>query len=110
MRLAFSKLRAAVVEEIAVGQEDRVFRTDLDEWWWQARGSADVFGPFRDRDSAETDYNFCEVECAYCGMEHTQEDEKIVPAIDNDEEWARLAKQHAPDCEWIRTRAHRVIN
>ena len=43
-------------------------------------------------------------ECAYCGHEA----EQIVPDIRDDEEWKRLSQQHAGDCEWIQTRAHRV--
>lgn len=45
-------------------------------------------------------------ECAYCNR--TVSDGDLVPAVDDDEEWTRLATDHAPDCEWIVTRAHRV--
>ena len=42
-------------------------------------------------------------ECAYCGRMGYD----TVPAIDADSEWDMIAKDHAPDCEWIATRAHR---
>lgn len=43
--------------------------------------------------------------CAYCGalvLDGTE-----VPAADNDTAWDRLSAEHAADCEWIATRAHR---
>ena len=57
----------------------------------------------RDRDPDD------EAECAYCFA--------LVPAAAEDEgppepsehrAWARIADDHAPDCEWVRTRAHRL--
>lgn len=42
--------------------------------------------------------------CAYCGHECEQGD---VPAASDDAAWQELAKDHAPDCEWVLTRAHR---
>jgi hypothetical protein len=43
-------------------------------------------------------------ECVYCGR-----DAELVPvpAVDDDDAWEALAADHAPGCEWIRTRAHR---
>jgi hypothetical protein len=46
--------------------------------------------------------------CAYCGVDLPDSDAAEVPAVDDDAEWAELAAQHAPDCEWIATRAHRI--
>lgn len=50
-----------------------------------------------------------ETECVYCGryVENPREDAPA-PRIADDAEWTRLGKQHAPDCEWIVTRAHRL--
>lgn len=49
-------------------------------------------------------------ECVYCNAEvpAMDEDEKP-PAVTDHEAWADLAKHHAEDCEWIYTRAHRVM-
>lgn len=47
------------------------------------------------------------VRCAYCDCEIEAPDRLTVPKADDDDEWTRLAEQHGPDCEWIRTRAHR---
>jgi len=43
--------------------------------------------------------------CAYCHAEIP--DGEPVPALDDEETWMVLALDHADDCEWIRTRAHR---
>ena len=48
-----------------------------------------------------------EHECIYCGYECDATDE--APDTDDDEAWASLAAEHDPDCEWVRTRAHRVL-
>lgn len=45
-------------------------------------------------------------ECAYCGMDQWYLVE--TPALDDDETWETLARGHAPGCEWIVTRAHRL--
>lgn len=47
-----------------------------------------------------------QVECAYCGRLHTPP--SAVPALDDDHAWADMAGDHDEECEWIRTRAHRV--
>lgn len=47
------------------------------------------------------------VECVYCGHEVPDEGE-YVPEVRDTLEWERLATEHAPDCEWILTRAHRI--
>lgn len=44
-------------------------------------------------------------ECAYCGMEITATGDRP-PAVDDDREWERLARNHSRDCEWIATRGH----
>jgi len=44
--------------------------------------------------------------CIYCGAVV----EDCVPAIDDDPEWARLAKQHFADCDWILTRGYRLCH
>ncbi|RLC85442.1 MAG: hypothetical protein DRJ03_11700 [Chloroflexi bacterium] len=45
--------------------------------------------------------------CLYCDMWIEKEISDEVPATDDDEEWAELAKHHEGDCEWVATRAHR---
>lgn len=59
-----------------------------EEPWWQTSEEQDV-------------------DCAYCGRTIRGGDD-VVPAVDDDEAWAEIAKAHAGDCEWVRTRAHRV--
>ncbi len=44
-------------------------------------------------------------ECLYCRCQIENAD--TVPAINDDEAWEKLAVDHADDCEWILTRAHR---
>lgn len=46
--------------------------------------------------------------CAYCDAPIPADDAAIVPAIDDDAEWSRIARSHKTDCEWIETRAHRA--
>lgn len=59
--------------------------------------------------------------CDYCGRELQgilqmsdceQYDRHLhevpVPPVDDDEAWAREAKRHEGDCEWVETRAHRI--
>lgn len=48
-------------------------------------------------------------ECAYCMRNVTapkSEDEQA-PALTDDAAWAKIAKEHANNCEWVQTRAHR---
>lgn len=45
-------------------------------------------------------------ECAYCGQE--QSGARTVPPVGDDEEWLRLEMAHGENCEWLRTRAHRI--
>ena len=39
-----------------LGTEDRLFADFAGLWYWQARGTADVAGPFASRDEAILDY------------------------------------------------------
>lgn len=48
--------------------------------------------------------------CLYCSSEELFSHDDKVPAVDDDEEWERLANLHDADCEWVRTRAHRVVD
>jgi hypothetical protein len=48
-------------------------------------------------------------ECAYCARDVADHTHEPPPAVDDDEAWTTLAAEHAPDCEWITTRAHRVF-
>jgi len=45
--------------------------------------------------------------CMYCDLDIEETSDTLVPGVRDDEQWAELAKEHAPDCEWILTRAHR---
>lgn len=45
-------------------------------------------------------------DCIYCNAEVA--DETRVPALDDEDAWQELAREHATDCEWILTRAHRL--
>lgn len=47
-------------------------------------------------------------ECAYCSADVTER--SAVPAGDDAEAWAELAKEHRPGCEWVVTRAHRMMD
>jgi hypothetical protein len=47
------------------------------------------------------------VECAYCARDVADFTHEPPPAPSADDAWAELAKWHAPDCEWIATRARR---
>mgnify|MGYP001591276915 CR=1 FL=1 len=33
---------------------------------------------------------------------------KEIPAVEDDEGWARIGQEHDPSCEWIDTRAHQI--
>ena len=44
--------------------------------------------------------------CVYCDREVS--DVTIVPVVDDDETWEKLASEHQEWCEWVQTRAHRV--
>lgn len=46
-----------------------------------------------------------ETECVYCGRlvtEHT-----VVPSARDSGAWEEIKREHAPNCEWAATRAHR---
>lgn len=59
------------------------------------------------RDIAEEMLDEQSVECLYCGQMVKLEDSGEVPAQSDDEAWERIAANHAPDCEWVTSRAHR---
>lgn len=44
--------------------------------------------------------------CAYC--DHAVTEHATVPALDDGDAWATIATEHADDCEWVTTRAHRL--
>lgn len=44
-------------------------------------------------------------ECIYCGREVPLVD---VPGEAENTAWAQVAHDHATDCEWVLTRAHRL--
>jgi hypothetical protein len=46
-------------------------------------------------------------ECAYCGV--MVDDGNVVPPVDDGESWDRLAAEHGDGCEWVETRAHRLL-
>jgi hypothetical protein len=54
---------------------------------------------------ADAGFDAGETECIYCGRAVIEHD---VPAVDDDEAWEDLRLAHAPGCEWIVTRAHRI--
>lgn len=47
--------------------------------------------------------------CFYCHLD-MDTDGELVPEVDDEAEWTRLAAQHHLDCEWIQSRAHRREN
>jgi hypothetical protein len=47
-------------------------------------------------------------ECIYCQHEITARQDITPPAVDDHAAWVALAGDHADDCEWIATRAHRI--
>ena len=47
-------------------------------------------------------------QCAYCFAEVENNPDVSLPAVDDDEGWAREAEQHNEGCNWIKTRAHRL--
>lgn len=49
----------------------------------------------------------CETECLCCWAMIPSASAEVVPPVDDDAAWAEIAGQHADDCEWVRTRAHR---
>lgn len=44
-------------------------------------------------------------QCIYCGHDVCVD---RVPDIHDDEAWEIIAAEHAKDCEWVLTRAHRL--
>lgn len=46
--------------------------------------------------------------CASCGMAPWQTD-SAVPEADDDWRWWEIANEHAYDCTWVETRAHRLV-
>ena len=47
-------------------------------------------------------------ECIYCGAQVPDRGDGPPPAVGNDHAWRELRGEHAEDCEWIETRAHRL--
>ena len=46
------------------------------------------------------------VRCVYCNRVNVFD--PTVPLASDDAAWDKLAKSHAPGCEWVRTRAHQL--
>lgn len=44
------------------------------------------------------------VECAYCQQDVARISD--VPAPNDNASWNRVARDHAPSCEWVTSRAH----
>jgi len=75
---------------------------DVDAQWASIRAAYEAAAEeYRESECADE-----EVECAYCGRSHVPP--SAVPALDDDDAWADMAREHADYCEWIATRAHRV--
>jgi hypothetical protein len=49
-----------------------------------------------------------ETRCAYCDADVPDDSDRTPPRADDDDAWEALARLHADDCEWVRTRAHRL--
>jgi hypothetical protein len=49
-----------------------------------------------------------ETRCAYCDADVPDDRDRTPPRADDDDAWEALARLHADDCEWVRTRAHRL--
>jgi hypothetical protein len=45
--------------------------------------------------------------CLHCGREMTGPDPDRMPKLEDEAGWEAEAGRHAPDCEWVRTRAFR---
>jgi hypothetical protein len=60
------------------------------EWLWNN-------GDFMARIDAEI--------CIYCDRLAT---ERNAPTLSDDDAWVAIASEHAADCEWVTTRAHRA--
>jgi hypothetical protein len=58
--------------------------------------------PHHDHDDGET------ITCADCGIDVPGCGECPAPPAGDDGAWAEIEARHAPDCEWARTRAHRL--
>lgn len=56
---------------------------------------------------ASAGHNVHNTECGYCMRIIPADDYQVVPAANDQTEWARLATQHESDCEWVTTRAYR---
>lgn len=44
--------------------------------------------------------------CIYCDHDDIS---PVVPAVNDDQGWEELTHEHAADCEWVLTRAHRRV-
>lgn len=87
---------------------------------WDVSGAETMEGEVRskfnvyDRDEVRDSYlgalfdDAHERVCAYCNEIIGDEGKLPPPPIDDDHAWTCLARSHAPGCEWVRTRAHRL--
>lgn len=66
-----------------------------------------MYNTIKDVYEDHTDLPADGVTCAYCGRSIPAEDEELVPAVDDDDEWGRLAVDHDADCEWVVSRSFR---
>jgi hypothetical protein len=86
---------------------------EMSGYWPVHPDRADEFDAAADEDADGCSLSVSEIdwtgfpgeqeECAYCGRMVPSE----VPALADGAAWARLAAEHADDCDWIASRAHR---
>lgn len=86
----------------ALAQDIGLGSLDVDAQWDAIRAAYEAAAEEYREEQCDDD----EVECAYCGR--SQVPPSAVPALDDDHAWANMAGDHDDECEWIRTRAHRV--
>ncbi len=46
--------------------------------------------------------------CVFCDAIVSIDDE--VPRLDDEDAWRRIASEHRRDCQWVRTRAGRLMD
>ncbi len=46
--------------------------------------------------------------CVFCDAIVSIDDE--VPRLDDEDAWRRIASEHRRDCDWVRTRAGRLMD
>jgi ferredoxin len=105
--------RAVPLEDVEDADIGCAVEDYIDDAWPERRARYEMYLSYALRDARDKVRHAC----AYCGTcigDSPASDDPAAwpernPPVGDDAAWARIAAAHRPGCEWVATRAHRVV-